>query len=62
MWGIKVAPKGPKARSWALDVSPLQSIYLKMGKADQHVDSLSYGLTLGNMNQIESKKDLSGKN
>lgn len=57
-----MALEGRKARSWALDVSPLQLIYLKMGKADQHVDSLSYGLTLGNMNQIERKKDLSRKN
>ena len=57
-----MALEGPKARSWALDVSPLQLIYLKMGKADQHMDSLSYGLTLGNMNQIERKKDLSKKN
>ena len=57
-----MALEGPKARRWALDVSPLQLIYLKMGKADQHMDSLSYGLTLGNMNQIERKKDLSRKN
>ena len=57
-----MALEGPKARSWALDVSPLQLIYLKMGKTDRHVDSLSYGLTLGNMNQIERKKDLSRKN
>ena len=26
VWGVKAAPKGPKARAWALDVSSLQLI------------------------------------
>ena len=58
----KGGTQGPKAKSWGLDVSPLQLICLEIGMADEHMDSLSYGLTLGNMvSNRKKKKDLSIK-
>lgn len=49
--------EGPNTRIWALEVSPLQLIHLEMGKADQYMDSLTYGLKMENMDQVESIED-----
>ena len=55
----KCGTQGLKAKSWALDVSPLQLICLEIGMTDQHMDSLSFSLTWGNMvSNRKKKKDL----
>ena len=57
VWGLEVTLEGPNTGFWALEVSPLQLIHLEMGKADQYMDSLTYGLKLENMDQAKTNKD-----
>ena len=57
VWGPEVTLEGPHTGFQALEVSPLQLIHLEMGKADQYMDSLTYGLKLENMDQAKTNKD-----
>ena len=55
--GRKSGTQGPKGWGLGFGCELITTNYLEMGKADQHMDSLTYGLKLGNMDQTESKKN-----